>query len=90
MITIELKRANRYLYDDVVYAKGQQYTVNTELAEYLIDQEDSRGIPMFREVRDAAKATDEGTRQRVAPPTKKATVTRKTPPKSEATASVSV
>lgn len=47
-VELELVRAKRYVYKDTLYLRGQEYTVDEETADHLLDQLDSYDVPFFR------------------------------------------
>ena len=49
MKTIKLLRTQRYAYGDQFFVLGKSYTVKDEIADTLLQEEDSYGLPYFVE-----------------------------------------
>jgi hypothetical protein len=49
MKTIKLLRTQRYCYGDQLFLHGNTYTVKDEVADVLLVDEDSHGLPYFVE-----------------------------------------
>lgn len=53
MPKIVLKRAARYMHGNFMYLRDEPVDVSDEVFDYLIEQEDTKGVPFFKEVRAA-------------------------------------
>lgn len=46
---IELVNGNIYIYDELAYRAGKVYTVNDDVADYLLERTGQKGRPLFKE-----------------------------------------
>lgn len=61
MKTVKLLRTQRYVYGDQLFVLGKNYTVKDDLAEKLLEDEDSHGLPYFVETSTDTKKMERET-----------------------------